>query len=73
MKKLILIAGLLLVGGYFSYIPNASSANHHNKIEITEVSTDSYNIGFPNSLKPGITQVYFLEALLELKLFRVDG
>ena len=38
MKKLILIAGLLLVGGYFSYIPNASSANHHNKIEITEVS-----------------------------------
>lgn len=43
------------------------------KLEITEVSTDSYNIGFPNSLKPGITQVYFLEALLELKLFRVDG
>ena len=38
MEKLILIAGLLLVGGYFSYIPNASSANHHNKIEITEVS-----------------------------------
>ena len=38
MKKLILIAGLLIVGGYFSYIPNASSANHHNKIEITEVS-----------------------------------
>jgi len=38
MKKPILIAGLLLVGGYFSYTPDASSANHHNKIEITEVS-----------------------------------
>mgnify|MGYP000515889400 FL=1 len=38
MEKLILIAGLVPVGGYFSYIPNASSANHHNKIEITEVS-----------------------------------
>ena len=38
MKKPILIAGLLLVSGYFSYTPDASSANHHNKIEITEVS-----------------------------------
>ena len=38
MKKPILIAGLLLVGGYFSYTPDSSAANHHNKIEITEVS-----------------------------------
>ena len=36
MKELILITGLLLIGGYFSFTPNASFANHHNKIEITE-------------------------------------
>lgn len=43
-----------------------------DKLELTEVSTDTYNIGYPNSLKPGITQVYFLEEILKLKLFRVD-
>ncbi|MBC77860.1 MAG: hypothetical protein CME64_17775 [Halobacteriovoraceae bacterium] len=40
------------------------------KLELQKLMPGKYNIGFPNALKPGITQVYFLEALMDLEMFQ---
>jgi len=75
MKKPILIAGLLLVSGYFSYTPDASSANHHNKIEITEVSitmSDGIQLAADIYWPAGVDKKDRFPILLEYLPYRKD-